>query len=76
VTTEYYTYRIRIANCDRLQVENRGYQNQDTKQPQIQLRYRNHLTDEIKNSLQPAGNGINVPNYTIQLKEALFNVLK
>ncbi|MEG3918523.1 CHAT domain-containing protein [Microcoleus sp. T3_A4] len=71
----YYTYRIRVANRDRVQVEKWDAQHQDKGQPSGAFRYQENLA-EIAPLLQAAKNNeLNDSNLARLLGEALFNVL-
>ena len=71
----YYTYRIRVANRDRVQVEKRDVQHQDQGQPSGALRYQERLL-EIEPLLQAAKNNeLNDSTLARSLGEALFDVL-
>ncbi|MCL1474881.1 CHAT domain-containing protein [Argonema antarcticum] len=71
----YYTYRIRVANRDRVQVEKWDAQHQDKGQPRGALRYQEKLP-EIAPLLEAAKNNeLNDSNLVRSLGEALFDVL-
>jgi tetratricopeptide (TPR) repeat protein len=75
MTKTYYTYRIRVANRDRIQVEKWDAQHQDKGQPSGAFRYQENLA-EIAPLLQAAKNNeLNNSNLARLLGEALFNVL-
>lgn len=71
----YYTYRIRVANRDRVQVEKWDAQHQDKGQPSGAFRYQENLA-EIAPLLQTASNNeLNDSSLVRSLGEALFDVL-
>jgi len=72
----YYTYRIRIANYERVQVEQWNAQHQDLGQPSGVFRYKEKL-EEIAPLLQIARqkDELNDSSKARALGEALFNVL-
>ncbi|CBN55057.1 MULTISPECIES: tetratricopeptide repeat protein [Kamptonema] len=71
----YYTYRLRVANRDRVQVEKWDAQHQDKGQPSGALRYQEKLP-EIAPLLQAAKNNeLNDSSLVRSLGEALFDVL-
>ncbi|MCP2728539.1 CHAT domain-containing protein [Limnofasciculus baicalensis] len=72
----YYTYRIRVANRDRVQVEKWKAQHQDLGQPSGVLRYKDKL-EEITPLLEIASekDKLNDASQVRILGEALFDVL-
>ncbi|MEP0786226.1 CHAT domain-containing protein [Coleofasciculus sp. FACHB-129] len=74
----YYTYRIRVANYERVQVEKWNAQHQDLGQPSRVFRYKEKL-EEITPLLKIAGkkdkDGLNDSSKARALGEALFDVL-
>lgn len=71
----YYTYRIRVTNHDRVQVEKWDAQHQDKGQPSGAFRYQQNLA-EIAPRLQAARNNeLNDSTVVRSLGEALFDVL-
>ncbi len=71
----YYTYHIRIANRERVQVEKWDAQYQDWGQPSGALRYQEKLA-EIEPLLEAARkNELNYSSQARSLGEALFDVL-
>ncbi|MEC4819239.1 MAG: CHAT domain-containing protein [Scytonema sp. PMC 1069.18] len=76
MTPSYYTYRIRIANHDRTQVEKWDAQHQSLGQPSGKFRYQEKLTEGIQELLQIVRNGkLNDSNQSRLLGEALFDML-
>ncbi len=73
---KYYTYRIRIANRDRVQVEKRDTRHQDLGQPYGVFRYREKW-QEMAPLLEIARqkNPLNDSGQVRRLGEALFDVL-
>ncbi|MEG4423659.1 MULTISPECIES: tetratricopeptide repeat protein [unclassified Microcoleus] len=71
----YYTYRIRVANRDRIQIEKWDAQHQDNGQPSGAFRYQEKRS-EIAPLLEAAKNNeLNDSNLVRALGEALFDVL-
>jgi hypothetical protein len=71
----YSTYRILVANRDRIQVEKRDAQHQDRGQPSGAFRYQEKLP-EIAPLLQAARkNELNNSSQVRSLGEALFDIL-
>ncbi|MBD2492434.1 CHAT domain-containing protein [Aulosira sp. FACHB-615] len=71
----YYTYRIRIANFERVQVEKKDAQHQLLGEPSGVFRYRNNL-EEIHSQINTARNGeIKNSKQARQVGEVLFNTL-
>ncbi|NEQ10482.1 MAG: CHAT domain-containing protein, partial [Moorea sp. SIO4E2] len=71
----YYTYRISVANRNRVQVEKRDNQNKNLGQPSGVFRYQEKL-EEITPLLEIAQKGeLNDSTKTRALGEALFDVL-
>jgi hypothetical protein len=71
----YYTYRIRLSNYDRVQIEKRDSQHQSLGEPSGALRYQEKLA-ELTPLLQLARDGaINDSSQTRLLGEILFDVL-
>jgi hypothetical protein len=72
----YYTYRIRVANYEWVQVEKWNAQHQDLGQPSRVFRYKEKL-EEITPLLQIAGkkDELNDSSKARALGEALFDVL-
>lgn len=71
----YYTYRIRVANCERVQVEKWDAKHQNLGQPSGVFCYQDKL-EEISPLLQIAcKNNLNDPSKTRALGEALFDTL-
>jgi hypothetical protein len=71
----YFTYHIRVANRDRVQVEKWDDQHQDQGQPSGAFRYQEKLV-EIAPLLQAASNNeLNDSTLVESLGEALFDVL-
>ncbi|GAB4205397.1 MAG: hypothetical protein Fur006_61450 [Coleofasciculaceae cyanobacterium] len=72
----YYTYHVRVANHELVQVEKWDSKNQSLGQPSGRFRYQNQLTKEIKELLQLTRNDeLNDSTKSRLLGEALFNVL-
>ena len=71
----YYTYRIRVANDERVQVEKWNTQHQDLGQPSGIFRYRENL-EKLTPLLQLAReNTLNDSGKARQLGETLFDIL-
>jgi CHAT domain len=71
----YYTYRIRLSNYDRVQIEKRDSQQQSLGEPSGTLRYREKLS-ELSPLLQLVKDGaINDSSQARLLGESLFDVL-
>jgi CHAT domain len=71
----YYTYRIRLSNYDRVQIEKRHSQQQSLGEPSGTLRYREKLS-ELSPLLQLVKDGaINDSSQARLLGESLFDVL-
>ncbi len=71
----YYTYRIRLSNYDRVQIEKRDSQHQSLGEPAGALRYQEKLP-ELTPLLQLVKDGaINDSRQTRLLGEILFDVL-
>jgi CHAT domain len=71
----YYTYRIRLSNYDRVQIEKRNTQQQSLGEPSGVLRYQEKLS-ELTPLLQLVKEGaINDSSQTRLLGEILFDVL-
>lgn len=71
----YYTYRIRIANFERVQVEKKDAQHQLLEEPSGVFRYKNNL-EEIHSQINTARNGeIKNSKQARQVGEVLFNTL-
>lgn len=71
----YYTYRIRLSNYDRVQIEKRDSQHQSLGEPSGTLRYQEKLS-ELTPLLQLVKDGaINDSSQTRLLGEILFDVL-
>ncbi|GJD19105.1 hypothetical protein RIVM261_040610 [Rivularia sp. IAM M-261] len=56
MTKSYYTYRIRIADFERVQVEKRDAQHQLLGEPSGAFDYKNNL-EEIKSLIDTVRNG-------------------
>lgn len=75
VAKNYYTYRIRVANDDRVQVQKWNYQHESKGEPSGELRYK-EKQEEIQNLLQIVGNNeLKNSKQARTLGEALFDVL-
>lgn len=71
----YYTYRIRLSNYDRVQIEKRDSQHQSLGEPSGALRYQEKLA-ELTPLLQLVKDGaINDSSQTRLLGEILFDIL-
>jgi hypothetical protein len=74
--SEYYTYRIRLANRDRVQVEKLNPQKQSVGQPSGAFGYKNGRKTEIDQWLtQAKTNQLNDSQTVRELGEALFEAL-
>jgi hypothetical protein len=74
--SEYYTYRIRLANRDRVQVEKLNPQKQSVGQPGGAFGYKNGRKTEIDQWLtQAKTNQLNDSQTVRELGEALFEAL-
>lgn len=71
----YYTYRIRVANRDRVQVEKWDAQRQEKGQPSGALRYQEKLPEIAPLLEATKNNELNDPALARSLGEALFDVL-
>lgn len=71
----YYTYRIRVANLARVQVEKLNAQHQDQGQPSGALRYQEKLPEIVPLLLAASNNELNDSSQARSLGEALFDVL-
>ncbi|TAE59854.1 MAG: CHAT domain-containing protein [Nostocales cyanobacterium] len=72
--TKYSTYRIKVANRDRVQVEKWNHEHQDQGQPFGKFQYEK-LTEITPLLLTAKNNELNDGNVTRNLGEALFNIL-
>ena len=75
MSRSYYTYRIRLSNYDRVQIEKRDSQQQSLGEPSGTLRYQEKLS-ELTPLLQLVKDGaINGSSQARLLGESLFDVL-
>lgn len=72
----YYTYRIRLTNYDRVQVEIRNPQNQVIREPSGVFGYKDTLKEKIDALIKQAqANELQTDDEAMALGESLFNAL-